>query len=86
MAYSRTVPIQCLVPRIGTAGRAVWSYQSADARATVEGADYFTDAVRDGMKVGDIVFVCYTTGYVTTIHAVSAVGATSATINAAVLA
>jgi len=87
MSYSRTVPVQCLVQRIGTAGAAVWFYRSADARTSVEATDYFTDGKRDGMKQGDIVFVVYTTGEVATIHSVLAVDADgNASISAAVLA
>ena len=85
MAYSRTVPIQLVAEGIGSAGRSIWSYQSADAPGDVDATDYFTDGVRDGMKVGDIVFVTNTSGYTVTVHAVSAVGAVYATISAAVL-
>lgn len=67
-------------------GPEVFVYLSAEARATVEGTDYFASGSDYGMKVGDIVIVVYTTGYVTTIHAVSAVDSDgNATINAAVL-
>lgn len=64
----------------------LWIYVSPDARATVEGSAYFSNGIAKGMKLGDIVIVTYTTGYVTTVHAVSAVSSTAATINAAVLA
>jgi hypothetical protein len=67
-------------------GPALWDYTHTDARATVEGAGYFSNAVQRGMKVGDKVIVCYTTGYVTTIHAVASISGNAATINAAVLA
>ncbi len=69
-------------------GPSVFVYSSSDARATVEGTDYFALGGKNyGMAVGDIVIVPYTTGYVTTIHAVSAVDSDgNATINAAVLA
>lgn len=67
-------------------GPNIWTYVSGDARATVEGASYFSDGVTFGMKLGDPVIVVYTTGYVTTIHAVASVSGTAATINAAVLA
>lgn len=67
-------------------GPAWYDYTSADARATVEGAGYFSDGVKFGMRLGDKVVVCYTTGYVTTIHAVSVVSGLACTINPAVLA
>lgn len=68
-------------------GPSLFVYLSAEARATVEGTDYFALGGKNyGMKVGDVVVVVYTTGYVTTIHAVSAVDSDgNATINAAVL-
>lgn len=69
-------------------GPSLFIYTSGDARATVEGTDYFALGGKNyGMAVGDIVIVSYTTGYVTTIHAVSVVDADgNATISAAVLA
>lgn len=85
MSYSTTIPPKCVLPGVG-GGPALWVYTSADARTTVEGAGYFTNATDLGLKLGDIVIVVYTTGYATTIHAVSAVSAGAATINAAVLA
>lgn len=85
MSYATTNPPKLLVPST-SASPAIWVYTSADARATVEGSAYFSNAVDLGMKLGDIVIVVYTTGYVTTIHAVSVLSATAATINAAVLA
>lgn len=85
MGYATTIPPKCLIAGVG-AGPGLWVYTSADARATVEGAGYFTNATDLGLKLGDVVIVVYTTGYVTTVHAVSAVSAGAATINAAVLA
>jgi hypothetical protein len=84
MAYDNT-KLNCLVAGVG-AGPAIWDYTHSDARATVEGASYFSDAKQRGLKLGDKVIVCYTTGYVTTIHAVASVSGNAATINAAVLA
>lgn len=70
----------------GGSAPSVYVYLSAEARTSVEATDYFTNGVAYGMKVGDVVIVIYTTGYVTTIHAVSAVDSDgNATINAAVL-
>lgn len=83
MAYDAS-KLKLITPGMGS-GPAVWNYTSADARATVEGAGYFTETNKSGLKLGDTVFVVYTTGYVTTIHSVSAVSSNAATINAAVL-
>ena len=84
MAYDGT-KLNLLKSGVG-GGPALWDYTHSDARATVEGASYFSDGVSRGMKVGDKVIVCFTTGYVTTIHAVASVSGAAATINAAVLA
>jgi hypothetical protein len=84
MSYD-TTKLNLQVPGVG-AGPALWDYTSGDARATVEGASYFSDAKQRGLKVGDTVIVGYTTGYVTTVHKVASVSGNAATINAAVLA
>lgn len=55
MAYSTSNP-----PRLETqaiAGRRTWSYESADAIATVNTSGYFSNGAALGMKVGDIVRV-----------------------------
>jgi hypothetical protein len=85
MAYAATNAPKCLIAGVG-GGPALWVYTSGDARTTVEGASYFANAATIGLKLGDIVIVVYTTGYVTTVHAVSAASNGAATINAAVLA
>jgi hypothetical protein len=85
MSYATTNPPKLMVPTIG-GGTQLWSYTSADARTTVEGASYFSNAKQLGMRVGDTVVVVYTTGYVTTIHSVASMSGNAATINAAVLA
>ena len=86
MAYSATNSPKCVVAGFG-GGASIWSYESADAHATVAGAGYFTNAKTLGMKVGDIVFVKVTPAYTVTTHAVSAISAGgAATVSAAVLA
>ena len=58
MAYATTNPPALRSQRVGsTPGGADWSYASADALATVVGADYITDAEDLGMQVGDDVSV-----------------------------
>lgn len=85
MAYAAS-GLKLLVPHMG-AGPGVWLYNSTDARTTVEGAGYFSDATQRGMKVGDVViFADSDSGYVTTIHSVASISSGAATINAAVLA
>jgi hypothetical protein len=84
MSYSAS-NLKLQIPGMG-GGPALWNYTSADARTTVEGASYFSDALQRGLKLGDTVVVVYTTGYVTTIHSVASVSGNAATINAAVLA
>lgn len=84
MAYT-TASLKMTVSGLGTGGVGEWNYRTADARATVEGAAYFSDAVARGMKLGDQVVVVVTPGYLTTIHSVSVLSATAATVNAAVL-
>lgn len=56
MAYSASIPPKLLVPAIGD-GPNLWGYKSADAKATVVGAAYISDALLLGMKVGDFVAV-----------------------------
>jgi hypothetical protein len=56
MAYATTLPPRKVSSGIGN-GPNIWHYSSADAKATVVGAAYITNAVQLGMKVGDMVFV-----------------------------
>lgn len=77
--------LRCTVPGVGTSP-GTFIYTSAEARTSVEATDYFALGSQYGLKVGDVVTVVYTTGYVATVHAVSAVDADgNATISAAVL-
>ncbi len=47
----------------GRAGFQRWEYVTvADSDATIVGAGYFSDGVKKGMKVGDIIDVVATTG------------------------
>ena len=84
MAYT-TASLKLITPGMGTNGIQEFNYRTSDARATVEGAGYFSDGIAKGMRLGDQVTVVVTPGYLTTIHSVSVVSATAATINAAVL-
>lgn len=63
----------------------VWVYASTDPAATVAGSGYFADGVTRGMEVGDIVHVIDTdTGPTLTVHLVTAVSGTAATVGGAI--
>jgi hypothetical protein len=86
MAYSNT---GLKLVQSGTSGGPnMFVYSSTDVHTDVDASGYFSDGVTFGMKVGDVVIVQDTdTGtYNTTIHSVSAVSGTAATISAALLA
>ena len=84
MAYSNT---GLKLQNTGTSGGPnIYVYTSADIHTDVDATGYFSDGKDFGMKVGDVVFVQVTPAYTTTIHSVSAVSGTAATISAAVLA
>lgn len=78
MAYSTSNQPICVVNPTGGNGVANWKYASTDAAATVDGAGYFTDAKKLGMKVGDMVEVYDTTNNIVTMHRVAAISAAGA--------
>jgi len=86
MAVAGTTGLTCLVPRLGTAGAAIWNFTSTDAHATVDATDYFTDGDENGLKVGDVMFVTKSGATeTTTIHGVITVtagGAASISVQA----
>lgn len=53
MAYETSNPPARVAGTIG--GRSIWHYYDGDAKATVVGAAYITNALELGMKTGDIV-------------------------------
>lgn len=79
MAYSTSNPPNRIVGTLTKkSGGQVWIYISADAAATVAGANYFSNAQQLGMSANDIVFVVDTgtpllTGWL--VHSVAAAGA-----------
>lgn len=86
MAYSVSNPPVCVTPRIGS-GPALWIYNSADIHTDVDGADYFTNGKKLGMRVGDHVLAGRTaTAIGVTVHYVTAVTAAGATVSSAILA
>jgi hypothetical protein len=56
MAYTTANPPKLLKAAIA-GGPALWSYRSADAKATVVGAGYISNARELGMAAGDFVLV-----------------------------
>lgn len=56
----------------------IWSYRSTDNAAAVDASGYITDALKKGMKVGDLVRVQDTdNAYLTSMHVVVTVNATT---------
>ena len=55
MAYATTNPPAMVTQRVGANGGAMWIYDSTDAATLVRAANYFTNALELGMKVGDLV-------------------------------
>ncbi|HHS9592753.1 MULTISPECIES: hypothetical protein [Raoultella] len=74
MAYSTTNPPALLQDRL-MGGGAVWSYISADARAAVVAAGYFSNGRSLGMKLGDVVNCVVDSTGVLTVASVTAVNA-----------
>ena len=79
MAYSTSNPPRLAIPAVGATGPNVWLYDSADAATTVRAANYITDALDLGMKVGDIVIQGDSAGgtvaHIYTVLAVASTGA-----------
>lgn len=73
MAYVTSNPPRLIASDL-TGGFQQWAYRSADAAATVDSANYFTNGGSLGMKVGDVLWVLNTTSNITTLHQVSATG------------
>jgi hypothetical protein len=67
----------------GNAGGQLWGYTTAaDSDATITGANYFSDGVKKGMKVGDLVDVIGTTGPKYKRYQVASLGTAAATVAA----
>ncbi len=78
MAYSTSNPPRLLVAGVG-GGASLWLYDDEDTQATVNTADYFSNADELGMKVGDVVIgvdsAGSAVGYITQVNSVTAGGA-----------
>lgn len=83
MAYSINNPPQCIAQAI--AGPSHWLYKSDDAYTAVQAANYFTNGKPLGMKVGDLVSVLDTDSDTATIHQVTEVTDSGATVSQATL-
>ncbi len=81
MAYNRDSLVTVSFEPLGGDFK-MWRYGSTDATATVAGAGYIADALKMGMKVGDVVFVSKTDTNAITIHRVTAVSGAGATLSA----
>jgi len=70
--------ISVIAQPIGGLGLRLVSYRSDDAVGTITGTDYFANASRYGLRVGDLIFVSAISGdvdtYIVTIDAVDADG------------
>jgi hypothetical protein len=76
MAYSVSNPPSLMVARVGR-GPAIWFYSSTDAIATVDDANYFSNAKALGMQQNDVIFIVNTTGNLTSLGKVGAINATT---------
>ncbi len=85
MAYATSNPPALLQDRI-MGGGAVWSYISADARATVVGSGYFSNGRSLGMKLGDVVNCVVDTSGVLTVASGTAVNAGTGAVTITALA
>jgi hypothetical protein len=68
----------------GNSGGQFWMYNSPDVIATVEGANYFTNAQALGMLPGDLIYIVDSTtphAYLTTMGAVTAIGGTTSGVH-----
>lgn len=82
MAYDNT-KLRLVTSDVASSVARVWNYTTAaDADATIVGAGYFSDGVKFGMKVGDVVDVIATTGPKYKRYQVASVSGNAATVAA----
>lgn len=85
MDYSTSNPPYEIARGIGRGG--LWRYDSTDVHTDVDASNYFTNGLALGMKVNDVVIVTKTTATIgATLHVVTAVTASGATVSPAILA
>lgn len=80
MAYNSD-NLGCIEPGAGKSTVRIFTYSTADAKATVEGAGYISDAADRGMRVGDVVLVANPDGTEQQWYAVTAISSGAATID-----
>lgn len=86
MAYDVSNPPVLVCQSIGSAP-GVWAYASEDVHTDVDAANYFTNGAALGMRVKDFVMVQKTTATIgATLHCVTAVTSSGATVSPAILA
>jgi len=87
MAYNGDY-LSCVGPIGGKAGGNRWVYKTVDVIGDVDGTGYFSDGIKKGMALGDVVTVIKVTTLPntgpldTTTAVVSTVSATAATVTA----
>ena len=76
MAYSTSAPPALIAQGLGGVGPKIWVYNSTDAAAAVDAANYITNGGSLGLAVKDVVYVVDTDAspVITTLHQVSAAG------------
>ena len=80
MAYANT-GLRLVTQDVEAGTARLWFYTTtADADATIVGAGYFSDGVKFGMKVGDLVDVVATTGPKYKRYQVASVSGNAATV------
>lgn len=75
MSYSTSIPPRCIIPALGS-GASIWVYQSADAKATVDASNYFTNGYKLGMRDGDFILVYDSGNKIWSGHTVTVSGTT----------
>lgn len=76
MAYAVTNPPSMVNQRLGS-NPVIWVYVSTDAIATVDDANYFSNARDLGMQRNDIIYVVNTTGNLVSVGQIGAINATT---------
>lgn len=79
MSYAAS-GLRLMVPAFAGAGNR-WRYESTDASTVVDASGYISDGGNYGMKVGDLVEVVDTDTYLTTLHIVISVNATTGAVD-----
>jgi hypothetical protein len=85
MAYV-SAQLNLLLPGVGGAP-SLWTMSGDDIHTDVDAANFITDGVAKGMKVGDFVMYGKSTATIgATLHVVQSLSATAATLAPAILA